>query len=407
MRSLRILVMVALLATVAGTACEDDSGGSAEEDDTEELTGDPIRLMTIATISVGEGFDEVPGGAEAAAEAINQAGGVNGSPIEIISCDEMQDPNGTADCGRRAVDENVDAVVGAFTADGDQYIPIIAAEGIPTIANYAIGFGDFGNEYSFPIMGGSPAALGGMAALQPDLNDADTVNVTFLEIGAGEIAVDFAETALEARDLEVSSQTPYPPDTTDANPIVAAAIADDPDSIVLALTTEDTAQFIQAAAQAAVDPATMVASGSSVNDMTIEQLGPAVEGVYVVSSFKPVNSDDPAVVEFREEMDAYDSELDQNDTSMNAWAGVHLIADVAKDLDKVNSKTLFEAMNRLREVDLGVVAPFSFQKPDNRILPGVITRIFNPKVIYLQIEDGELTEVTGEFVDPFNPPSGN
>lgn len=411
-RALAILGVVALVAT----GCSDDSDSSSDDGDdggdAPELTGEPIRLMVITTVELPPGATGLPSdesvtGAEAAAEAINDAGGVNGSPIEIIGCDERQDPNLTAECGRQAVDENVTAVVGAFTTNDVQYLPNIAEAGIPSVANFPIGFEDFTNEYSFPIQGGSPMILAGQGAILVDEADASDLEAVYLEIAAGEVAVDFADLGLEPRGQEVAGRTPFPPDVADAAPILASAQSSDPGGILLALTLDDTTAFLQAYAQAGAD-VPLALSASSVTNDSIEELGGSsgpAEGQYVVSPFRPITSDNDTVAEFAEQMDAVDEDAPKNDVSMNSWAGVRLIAQVAEGIaGPVDGPALFEALNQTGEVDLGVLAPFNLQEPVEGLLGGTITRIFNPEILYLQVEDAEIRALTGEFLDPTQAP---
>lgn len=406
----RGLVLASVVA-LAATACGDDSDSSSEGDNAPELTGPPIELLVITTVevppsAVGEGSPEAVTGAEAAAKAVNDAGGVNGSPIEIISCDEKQDPNETAACGRQAVDRGVTAVVGAFTTFDTQYLPVIADAGIPAVANFPIGFEDFTNDYSFPVQGGAPSGIAGQAAILADEADAQNISAVFLDIAAGEVAVDFADSALDPRGLAVEDRIPYPSNTPDATPIVAATQATDSDGVLLALTIDDVTKYLTAAAQSGYD-GTFSVNGASIDQARVDELGAAANDIWVAGPFKPETLDDPAVQQFVDEMNAVDEDAAKNDVSKNSWAGVHLIAQVAEGIDgTVDGPALFDALNGTGEVDLGIVSPFSFQEPDDTLLPGVITRIFNPFVMYQQVQDGKIVALTGDWVNPTSPPSG-
>ncbi len=410
---LKVMVLLGVVALLA-TACSDDSDSSDDgggDGGGPELTGEPIELMVISTLTlppsaVGEASAEAVTGAEAAAEAVNDAGGVNGSPIEIVGCDEKRDPNETARCGREAVERNVAAVVGAFSADDTQYLPVIAEAGIPSIANFPIGFEDFTNEYSFPIQGGAPGGIAGQAAILADEADSEAISTVFLEISAGEIAIDFADAALKPRGLTVQDRIPFPSDTPDATPIVAATEATDSDGILLALTIDDVTKYLTAASTSGYEGPFSV-NGASIDQARVDQLGDAAEGVWVAGAFKPETLDDPAVQQFVDEMNAVDEDAAKNDVSKNSWAGVHLIAQVAKGIDgPVDGPALFDTLNNTGEVDLGIVSPFSFQEPDDTLLSGVITRIFNPYVMYQQVKDGEIVALTGDWVNPTAPPNG-
>ena len=81
-----------------GRRCGDNGPGAAttaaaETTTTVELTGPPIKLMVFFEGTGAVATPEVPDGATAAADAINAAGGVGGSPIELETCDLKNDPN--------------------------------------------------------------------------------------------------------------------------------------------------------------------------------------------------------------------------------------------------------------------------------------------------------------------------
>ena len=52
----------------------------------------------------------------AAARAINAAGGVNGHPLVVDSCNDQGDPNLSATCARKMVSDHVVATFGDISA---------------------------------------------------------------------------------------------------------------------------------------------------------------------------------------------------------------------------------------------------------------------------------------------------
>ena len=97
---------------------------------------------------------------------INNAGGVGGHELKLITCNDSADPNKAADCARQAVDEGVAAMVGGFTANGDAIMPILEEAGIPWFAPPGISAAELSSEDSYPITSGvlGLAGLGQMAA---------------------------------------------------------------------------------------------------------------------------------------------------------------------------------------------------------------------------------------------------
>ena len=87
--------------------------------------------MTVAPInSQLPPYPNIHEAARIYGEWINDHGGINGRPLEVILCDGKGDPNEDANCGRQAAEEGVVALVGSFTFDASQLIPILEEENI-------------------------------------------------------------------------------------------------------------------------------------------------------------------------------------------------------------------------------------------------------------------------------------
>lgn len=390
-------------------ACSDDSsdddGGSSREDPGADLTGEPVELMVTASGDEGTelSVSNVRDGAQVAADAVEAAGGINGRPVEIVWCPHGFDPNAAAACARQAVEEEVLAVVGAFTTFGDNYVPVLEEAGIPTVAPFAISFPEFTSELSYPIMGGAPSTTAGMGAQLVDIEDASQIGVAYLDVEQGALAASLVEEGLRPRDASVVVETPVPQETPDYGPAVAAVSEGDVDGIAAVLAGDDAPGFIQTARQSGVETP-IAASSSSVTAEEVEVLGEAAEGLQITSNFKPVTLDDPGVEQFLDEVEEWGPDLKIDDPSMNSWAGVHLVADVLEGAPDQSAADLVAALNVASDVALGIVPPISFDQPAPPLFGGAISRIFNPNVMYAQVENGEIVAITGEFVNPFEAP---
>ena len=80
--------------------------------------------MTVAPInSQTPPYPNIHEAARIYGEWLNDRGGINGRPLEVMLCDGRGDPNEDANCGRQAADEGVVALVGSFTFDASQLDP--------------------------------------------------------------------------------------------------------------------------------------------------------------------------------------------------------------------------------------------------------------------------------------------
>ena len=112
-------------ASTTGASTESTEGEAAAP------TGDPIKVMTIAPVNTNlPPYPNIPAAAEVYEQYINDAGGIAGRPLEVITCDDRGDPNEGANCARQAVEEGVVAVVGSFVFDASRIIPVLEENNI-------------------------------------------------------------------------------------------------------------------------------------------------------------------------------------------------------------------------------------------------------------------------------------
>ena len=388
---------------LTATACSDDSGGGdsgSTDDPGADLTGEPVKIMVTGSFDAfGTSYSQVPAAAQAAADAIEADGGLNGSPFEIIECNQA-DANDANDCARMAVSENVVATVGTFTSFGAEMNPILIEAGIPQIALYPIDFSDYTAENAYPLFGGTIATTGGMGAQLAD-DGAETINISYLDIEQGALAADLLALGSDPRGAEVVSETPVPGDAVEFSAQVASATDADPDGVAVLLTTEDAPGYLRALSQAGYDGKISTAT-SSLTPVQLDELGDIAEGLLIPSAFKPATmTDDPAVQQFNEEMDQYAPDEVRDDTAENSWMGVHLLADVMEGKNKITAATVTKALDESGDIDLGLLPPINFQQGTEitDLAPDVELRVFNTTVVYTVVENGELVATTGEFVD--------
>ena len=399
-------VAVGLIGSVLGGV-----GGAAPSGHRSEIAvkaGTPIKLMVLGSFS-GGGTDlgDIPDAAKAAAKAINRAGGVDGNSLSIIVCDHGFDPNEAAACAREAVDEEVAAVVGAYTASSDQYLPVLEKAGIPSVAPYAIGFPELTSTMSFPIAGGIVSGTAGIGAVLADAAKVKSIDVSFLDIpgGAGKFAATLVDLATEPRGLPESTSTPEPPGGADRTPSVQATIDKESQGVALATVDPEFSKWILAYRQAGGE-AKLATAGATVTPDNLDTLGDAIEGVYISNNYKPASlKSDPGVKQMLREVKAFGKKIPLNDFSIGAWAGVHVVAEALAEATTLDAAGLVSALNTDREWDPLVSPPVNFTKPSpdiaaSPLLSGAVERLFNIDVYYSQVKKGKIKAIGST---PHNP----
>ena len=156
-------ICLILAVGLAAAAC---GSSSPKTSDANSASASPVKVMDIATLtSPGETvnlYPEAPAGAKAAANAINQHGGIGGHPIQIIVCDDQANPDQAATCGRDAVSDHVVAVI-SQSLFSSSYINELGAASIPLVGNDLYADPDYTSPYSFPVDTSSPALYAGGA----------------------------------------------------------------------------------------------------------------------------------------------------------------------------------------------------------------------------------------------------
>lgn len=149
-----LLLGLALFASMALIACSDDEDpeGTTETGATETATtestgeatatteasaGGALRIGYLADFSgaLAEFGPAIQTGVDLAVKHINDAGGVNGAPIEVIVGDDQTDPTAATEEARRLIEvEGVSAIVGPLASG----VAIAVAEGVAVPAGVVV-----------------------------------------------------------------------------------------------------------------------------------------------------------------------------------------------------------------------------------------------------------------------------
>ncbi|MER6529149.1 ABC transporter substrate-binding protein [Streptomyces sp. NPDC001508] len=147
--------LVACVSLTAGCGIIPGTAGGSE--------GDPIKVMTWAPQDAGATDKAgMPAVATAYARWVNSQGGIAGHKLKVLTCNDHNDAVGAAKCARRAVDENVVAVVGSYSQFGDSYFAPLEGAGIPYLGGYGVTNEEFTSALSYPVNGGQPTLMAGL-----------------------------------------------------------------------------------------------------------------------------------------------------------------------------------------------------------------------------------------------------
>jgi len=403
-RALSAGALVACASIAVGCGVVPGTTGGSGDDTITVMTWAPDK--TSATNKPG-----MPAMAKAYGRWVNAHGGLKGRKVKVLTCNDHNDSVYAAKCARRAVKENVVAVVGSYSQFGGTFLSSLASAGIPYIGGYGLTDDEYKNVLSYPVNGGQPALLAGLgeelggscgpvAFVRPDTIIGDQLPVLF---DAGLKAKKHAPAAdlLAAEDAtEFSGQARQALERATSDPLKRGC--------VVPALDERTDTFMDSFRRTRDDyPAVRTGSvlGSvdqSVIDATGGQSGP-YEGAYVTSWY-PAASDarwDPMKKVISEQAFG-DNRIDPTDAGVQTtWIAYTVFKQVVESLGdgEVSARTVSRALdNGLKVTTGGLTPPLRWRFED---LTAVVDypRLINSDVTFQVVRDGQLVSARQGFVN--------
>jgi ABC-type branched-subunit amino acid transport system substrate-binding protein len=398
-----LLTTFAGVLTIGLAACGSSTSSSGGA--TSSLTGKPVKVMLINNVSSQRENGELYAAADAAASAINDAGGLpGGRPLVVVHCDDQITSDGTAKCARDAVNNpDIIALAGSYYSFSDQVDPALLQAGMANVGEFSQGIEDLTSAISFPTTSGALGSVSGMATLVTDVLNSKKISAPYVDAGQGPQVVQLLEGVLQTRGGQVVTKVPVPDHAPDLSSAVKASTANNPGGIILVLSVDSALPFVQAAqSQGVTIP--LVNSGAEIGLPDLVKIGAAANGTYITTSFPTTGGAGNAL--FDQQMAKYAPSATKDDLAKNAWLGVRLFAAAAAKASALTRKGILDAMNALTSFDSGgLTPPLDYTKPFAGF-GGTFPRMFNHTVVYNKVQDGKEIPITGNFADPFTPPGG-
>lgn len=389
---MRVRVTAALVASavlfLAGCA-ENGADGS-------DSSG-PIKIMQIAPYqSQTTSLPFMKTSLQAAVDEINDAGGIKGRKIELLTCNEGQDPNVALRCAQTAAQEKVAAVVGGLTSVGSTMLPLLEKAKIAYVGPDAITPYDAQSPASFLFDAGVPG-YAAMPAVAKSAFDATKVAAIHNESPAAPTNQEFFEMGADLAGVDVIDNIVIPLDAVDLTQFVARATDDGAEAIVSSMSPEMNLKLWKAIQASGSKLKTVMSTGSVSPDL-IKQAGDAAEGNYLVQGTPVSDESNEWGKQYVTAMAKYQpDEKVLSGVGLRAYWAAYLFADVAKGIDgDITSQTVWDAFNDVHGLKFAWVDSLSFDE-DGPIedLPRVTSTIVFPA----RIESGKT--IAEEPFDPF------
>ncbi len=400
---LALLSVFALTAAACGSSSDDeatgDDGDSSTAEAAEELTGEPLKVMTVTTLNAaGPTYENIANTAMAYADYINARGGIAGRPLEVTVCDEMFDPAVATTCARQATEENMVSIVGSFTFFAESIVPVIAESDITWFGPCCpITPSELTSKHSFPIGNQPMYAVGGVKRAVED--GCKSINAVIID--GAQIFIPPMENAIAALGQSFGDTIILPPTAQDYSAEVAQALSNDADCIIGVISEGSYITWNTAWTQSGTD-AVQYGPQGNLNEVSAAGNEESTDGDIVAGMYTDISTDSWS--EYRTALDegGYDmSELDYNSLGgLGTWAAFVGFTQIAETIDgEITAASFFEAASNTSNLDLdGMVPNLDFTQEWTDGLDGY-QRLFNRSVVYSTLDNGKIVPLTTEFED--------
>jgi branched-chain amino acid transport system substrate-binding protein len=248
---------------------------------------EPILLGMINNEDTPLGsFPEVRAAAEAAATWINtELGGVDGRPVEIISCISSFDVEQSQQCALELQQAGVVAFVGGVDVTSNGSYPVIEQNDLAVVGGVPANLVEQRSPNAFFFSGGGAAGAAAMMSHAKE-NGAGRVVLAYGEFEAFEVAArDYAAAVGESLGLDVEL-VPFSLFATDYLPILTKASDVEAQAVIVLAADAACVPLMEIAADLGLD-ATLYLFGSCAAESILDAAGEAVTGV-IFNSEGPV-----------------------------------------------------------------------------------------------------------------------
>jgi branched-chain amino acid transport system substrate-binding protein len=396
MRIIKHSSVVGIIGAVAVlSACSGAASGS-ESAPTSTPTAAAIKIGFLNQGSGALAFPDFGTGGTVGIDQVNADGGVNGHPIDLVTCNTDGTPAASVTCANQFVSDEVVAVVQGIDLSSDTALEILAGAGIPFVGHTPFGSAQADSPDAW-FFGAAPGAFYSVP-LKTLKEEYGATTVAFLnpDSPVGRAVADISLVpAAEALGIDLSLNFYSTP--ANYNAAFASAVAGNPDAVFIIGPEPDCTAFIQAGRTLGYQG--KIFAGSCGQFVTADPA--AAEGVLVDSDLYATSNTSDIPASAADQIKAYLKAVEgqpaanvDNFTQMT-YSTMQDLAAVARTIDgEVTAESLKTALRGVAGVDSFMGQPLTCdgkQWPDNR-------SICAPGVLVYVVKDGKLQPLGDTFV---------
>lgn len=354
-----------------------------------------IKLGSWTALTGNLAVYGVPGvaGLTAYYNHINDQGGVKGRKIRLLTEDNQYNSQQTVTAARKLVgSDSVFAIQGAFgTGPGTAALPYLTQESVPYVLPFASDLKWFVPPRPLIIGAQVPFedqcwVIGRWAAQDGFKN----ILVLHSAVTQFEAAARAAEPGV--RSVSSTAKIEFMPvkfGTTDFAPIALEVRRKSPDALMFIGAVGELAAFTKEVRQQGIQTQIFSYAGA-VNKELVVMAGNAAEGLRSVFYTLPLDSDAPAVQEYRQLLAKYVPKEEPDYVSLFTFALAKIMVEAFKQADEpLTREGLIKAFYKVKDFDTGIIGKVSFA-PDRHLG----TR----SVLPMELKNGKWMKV-GDFIE--------
>lgn len=348
------------------------------------VTGNEVLIGSCSALEGPSHFlgTETVTGAKAYFDSINDAGGVDGRKLKLISYDDSYDPAKTEACFNRLLEQKVFALgffVGTPTAV--KYLPMAESNKIPLVGlftgaqtlyepmrhwvvNVRASYFDETREQIDGLWG----SLG-----------YKKVGVIYPEDAFGAAVLEGVKTALKAHGAAPIAVASYQRQTAQVGGAIDTVKAANPDAVVVVGPANTVAPILKQSHAKGWKPLFLTVSFVGTDDL-ITEAGPDAEGVVITQVVPPYYlTDYKTVALYRRSLSKYYPSAQPNFVSLEGFVDAMVLVEGLKKAGKdLTREGLIRGIESLHEIDLGLGSQLklSYSAKDhkgfNHVIPTVV-----------------------------------
>lgn len=377
-RPRKILVLAAAGVVLAG--CGSGSSGTASKNGTNSTK--IVKVMVIGQLEASTfSTPEIVSAVQARADRFNAQ---PNAPfhVQVLSCNDQDDPNVAASCAREAVADQVAAVVGAHTYWPTTILPILEAATIPYVGAVAVAPIDYTSPIAYPLDSGVEGLVAGAGYALAKYDGCKKVENLRENTAVNATVDDYTAAGVKEGGGRITGDVVVSSTEADPSPYIEALVASG--TTCVSDTLNPTLQPRVLQVQRQIAPQLKMASNNAAVPLSIVDTGVA-SGMLIVQLDYPLNYPSPAIKQFLSDMKTYEPKAAVVQDTENAWGAMNLFLLAAvKATDPASGPSVNAALQKLGTVNVGIVPPFTIERHSGSPLP----ELFNSRVF--------IEEVTGK-----------